>query len=119
MGYTKQNGEFADTTPVYLTPTGGNVTEDAYGPWVELGDCGVLRGTLTTTAVSGSDALDVTLYTSPDGTEANQYSAGTFTQQTSATAETKCFLIDRWVRAHYNVTGSEVSIDVTLTGEAV
>lgn len=119
MGYTMANGEFADVIDIDLAPLeGSTVTTDGNSAVVELGDRGVIALTLVVGAVSASDSLDVTVQTSRDGVN-NWYSAGTFTQATTAATERKTFAVDRFVRANYNVTGSGVSITgVSLTGEA-
>lgn len=118
MGYQIQNGRYADTEEISLNPLeGAAVTTDGYSDVLELGDRGVARLTLDATSVSSGDTLDVTVQTSRDGV--TYYTAGTFTQVTAQGAESKLFMLDRFVRAHYNVTGSGVSIACTLTGEAV
>jgi hypothetical protein len=116
MGYFKANGQYANTEAVVLSPAAA-LTEDGNSASLELGDRAVARLTLAATAVSAGDTLDVTVQTSRDGT--TWYTSGTFTQVTTTGSETKCFLLDRFVRAAYNVTGSDVSITCTLTGEAV
>lgn len=116
MGYFKSDGRYANTEPLSLSPSAA-LTEDANGASVELGDRAVARLTLAATAVSAGDTLDVTVQTSSDGS--TWYTSGAFTQVTTTGSETKLFLLDRFVRAVYNVTGSDVSITCSLTGEAV
>lgn len=84
-----------------------------------VGDCGVLRATLTCTAVSGtSPTLDTVVQTSPDGS--TWYSAGAFTQVTGAGAERKCFAVDRWVRFSHTIGGSSTpTVTASIDAEAV
>lgn len=84
-----------------------------------VGDCGVLRCTLTCTAVSGtSPTLDTVVQTSADGS--TWYSAGSFTQVTGAGAERKTFAVDRWVRFSHTIGGSSTpTVTAKLDGEAV
>lgn len=116
MGYDMKSGEYAATQDISLNPLEGQLTVDGYSQEFEVGDSGVVRLLLDVTAVSGADTLDVDLETSHDGI--TWYVAGSFTQATAPASERKCFAVDRFVRAHFNVTGSGVAIDCTLTGEA-
>lgn len=117
MGYTKANGQFADVEPIVLNPLeGAAVTVDGYSAVLELGDRALARLTLAATSVSSGDTVDVTIQTSPDGV--NWYTSGTFAQVTAPGSESKLFLLDRFVRAHFDVGGSGVSIACTLAGEA-
>lgn len=113
-------GRLADVRSLNLSPAAA-VTADSYSAAVEIGDRAVARLTLTLVSItgSGSDAIDVVIQTSPDGT--TYYTSAAFTQLTAAGAETKCFLLDRYVRAYFNVTdgGGGVSAVLTLTGETV
>lgn len=116
MGYTTSDGRWADTTDLDLSPA-AEVTEDGYSDPVELGDRAVARLTLAATAATGTDpTLDVTIQTSSDGT--TYYDAGAFTQLTATGSEQKLFMLDRWVRAHFEVGGTTPSFTVTLKGEA-
>lgn len=122
MGYTTASGRYADTVAINLNPLeGASLTIDGKSAIVELGDRGVVRLRLLTTACSTGDTLDVTIETSNDGV--TFYSAGTFTQVTDALGapadQRKTFVLDRFVRADFNVGGSGIAIATTLTGEAV
>jgi hypothetical protein len=117
MGIHMADGRYANVQEARLDPHEGTLTTDGYSQVLELGDRGTLRLTLDVTSVSDSDVVDVTIQTSRDGV--TWYSAGTFTQVTQVGAEHKAFAIDRFVRAHFNVTGSGVSIACTLRGESV
>jgi len=74
------------------------------------GDCGTLRLTQTTSAVSGnSPTLDVVVQTcqTPDGTFV---SAGALAQITGAGAEFKTFAVGRYVRLSWTIGGSSTPI---------
>lgn len=116
MGYNMANGRWANTLDLNLDPSSQALAADEYSPAIETGDRAVARLTLDVTSVSDGDSLDVTIQTSPDGT--NWYTSGTFTQATGVTNERKLFMLDRFVRAHFNVTGFDVEIAATLRGEA-
>jgi len=116
MGYTKQSGKWADTRDVDFSPPAA-LDADALSVVIELGDRGTLRLVLDVTAVSSADTLDVAIETSREGV--TWYSAGTFTQVTAVSTQRKTFVIDRFIRANYDVGGSAISIAFTLKGEAV
>lgn len=119
MGYyLTSNQRYIDTLDINLDPEEGQLTTDGYSAnTYEMGEKRVVCLTLDATAVSSADTLDVTIQTSRDGT--TWYSAGAFTQVTSIGSESKIFVVDRYLRAHFDVTGSDVAIDCTLRGEAV
>lgn len=106
------NGRWADTVALDLSPS-APIAVDGNSSAVELGDRAVARLTLSVTSVSPSDVLDVTIQTSPDGT--NWYTSGTFTQATTTGSERKLFQLDRYVRAAYNVTGSAAAASAVGT----
>lgn len=112
MGYQMTNGRWANTIALDLSPTAA-VAVDGTTPAVELGDHAVARLVLAVTSVSSGESLDVTIETSSDGT--TWYTAGAFTQVTATGTERKVFPIDRYVRAKYDVTGSESAAAVVGT----
>lgn len=117
MGYTTQNGRYADVESIKLNPLEGQLTQDGYSPVIELGDRRILRLELDVSAVSDSDTLDVEIQCSADG-KTGWYPVGSFTQATDVTNERQVVMLDRFVRAFFNVGGSGVAIDCTLVGEA-
>lgn len=120
MGYQMRNGRWADTQELILTPLESPITIDGYSAVVEVGDKRVASLRLLTTSASTDDTVVVTVETSRDGV--TWYTAHAFTTVAATIDATwdqlKSFPIDRFVRAHYNVTGSGVSIACTLLGEA-
>lgn len=116
MGYTTLSGRWANTVELNLSPD-GPVTANTTSRVIELHDRAVARLTLDVTAVSADDELDVTIEVSSDGS--TWYESGAFTTATEIGSEQKLFMLDRYLRANCEVTGSDVSIAFTLKGEAV
>jgi hypothetical protein len=122
MSYKTSKSVFVNAVDLNLNPLESPITVDGYSAVVELpGDQTVARLRLLTTSVSTSDVCDVTIQTSADGT--TYYTAGTFTQIATTIDATwdqrKDFIVNRYVRAHYNLTGASMSIAVTLLGDAL
>lgn len=131
MGYTKRNGQFAPTADVVLVAPGNQVKANGHGPALELGDQRVVRLSRVVTEAEGiSPTLDVTVETSPDGSDDSWYESGAFTQATAPGSERKVFACDRFVRAAYTVGGTDATEsdvvardgdgpDVTVDGDAL
>jgi len=122
MGYFQSSGKWVSTKDIRLDPLVSPLTIDGKSAVVEMGSKRALYLNLVIASVSTDDTLDVTVETSNDGT--NWYSAGAFTQATSAGGaplnQRKMFVVDRFVRADFNVGGAAaISIPCTLRGEAV
>lgn len=115
-GYTMKNGQFANCRKLNLSPAPA-LAADAYSPWVELGDHRAVSLFLDVTSVSASDTLDVTIQTSKDGVTAETAAVAAFTQATEVTSQWKHFTANRFIRAFFDVAGSAIAIDCTLTGE--
>lgn len=123
MGYHRQDRRWADTEDITLAPLDTRADAEATGTEVELGDRAVVRLALTVTAKTGTTpTLDVTIETSHDG--ATWYEAGTFEQiedpnLTSGPLVARgVFPVDRFVRAKWEVGGSDPSFTFSLAGEA-
>lgn len=121
MGYSVNSGQFAGRysgcEDVRLSPPAA-LTVDAVSQVIELGGPKPCRFTLNVTEVSASDSLDVTI----QGSDTNDFTndvrtLATFTQATAATKQSLSFLGARFIRANFNVTGTDVSIACELTGE--
>lgn len=118
MGYLTDKGEFVDAVSLNANALQGTtITADGYSAVFEMGHRRNVTALLTVTSVSASDALDVTIQSTDDGT--NYYTVATFTQATGATSERKAFVCGRKLRALFDVTGSSISIVATLALEAV
>lgn len=123
MGYHRQDRKWADTEDIVLAPLALRDDAEATGPELELGDRATVRLALTVTAKAGTaPTLDVTIETSHDG--ANWYEAGAFDQLSDPSVTTPLvvrgiFAIDRFVRAKWEVGGSDnPSLTFSLDGEA-
>lgn len=111
-------GRFLNRQQINLSPE-APIAQDAYSDWVELGDRSRVSLDLVATSVSPGDSLDVTLQGSPDGTSASAYPIGTFDQVTDEGSQRKTFVVDRFVRAKYDITGSAGAASVTGTANIV
>lgn len=123
MGYHRQDRKWADTEDIVLAPLALRDDAEATGPELELGDRATVRLALTVTAKAGtSPTLDVTIETSHDG--ANWYEAGAFAQLSDPDLTSgplvvrKIVAIDRFVRAKWEVGGTDPSLTFSLDGEA-
>lgn len=122
MGYTMRSGRYANTEDVVLAPLALRNNASATGPEVELGDRGVLRLRLAVTTETGTaPTLNVTIETSKTGAPGTWYEAGTFDEVEEETGDfDTVFLIDRFVRAKWEVGGSGgAAFTFGLSGEAV
>lgn len=123
MGYTINSGKFigrhSGAEDIDLSPAAA-LTADGYSGVLELGGPKPCRLTLKTTSVSASDTLDVTI----QGSDTNDFTndvrtLATFTQVSASGSQSLSFLGARFVRAYYNVTGTDVSIACSLKGEVL
>lgn len=124
MGYTTRNGRFANTLACAIlaaaAPDAANTHTASFdSAALELGDRGTVRLTLAVKAASGTlPTLDVALQTSPDGTTWS--TVASFTQATGVTSQYQVVGgIDRFVRAHCTIGGTNPSFTFSLDGEAV
>lgn len=115
------DNRFRATATVCLAG-GVTETESTNGPWIDVGDKGVLRLRLNVTAhTAGGDTLDVAIQTSKDkGVSDAARSLGSFTQSADVGSERKSFSgADRYVRYASILAGASVSVTYTIDGEAV
>lgn len=114
---TKSNGQHNGCIDIDLSPTAA-LTTDGYSLTYELGGPLTVSLKQTVTAVSDSDTLDTTIQASDTGAfGGEERTVATFTQATAATSQTLSFVGDKYIRAYFNVGGSDVSISCTLRGE--
>lgn len=117
-GYTRRDGRFIHLDHIDLSPAAA-LSVDGYSAAYELGGPRGVALTLDVTEVSTDDTLDVTIQGSSTGAfGGEERTVATYTQATGVTAQRLSFVGDRFIRASYNVTGSNVSIACTLKGEA-
>lgn len=116
--YTRRDGRFMNLDHIDLSPSAALTTDTASAAY-ELGGPRGVALTLAVTAVSTDDSLDVTIEASSTGAfGGEERTVATYTQNTAASSQRLSFVGDRFIRAKYNVTGSNVSISCTLKGEA-
>jgi hypothetical protein len=118
MGYSMQNGRFANTLDV--TFVNGATTATASSTAIELGDRGVVRVDVTVSVATGTTPSNtISLDTSKDGVTAWSTIAS-FTAITAAGTARKVFSgCDRFVRITETITGTTPSFTRVITGEAV
>lgn len=117
MGYSKANGQWADTVDAELVASAAR-TATFQSAALEIGDRGTACLTLDVTAVSGTaPTLDVAIETSADGT--TWRALASFAQKTVAGSERKSFVgCDRFIRANCTIAGTTPSFTFSVAGEA-
>lgn len=119
------------TTSQYASTKGSDVTVLASGALtttgtssaIDVGGAGTLRAQVQVSAVSGTTpSATVTIQTSHDAgvsdawrTAGAAYGAIT----TVSNSPWQCFVVDRYVRVSYTVSGTTPSLTTTVVGEAV
>lgn len=118
MAYTTKSGRWADTVPVELA-NALQLTGNANGDSLELGDRGVARLSLTVSAIGAGTTLTVYIETSADDT--NWRAVSNYSGVNSAPSSSRLSFsgLDRFIRARYAFVGGTTTATVTLTGEAV
>lgn len=118
MGFTMQNGRWANTEEITLAALLARVA-DGDGAALQLGDRNTLRLLLDVTAIEGTTKeLDVTVKTRRDSTDAWR-TLGTFTQKTAVASERKCFAgLDREVMVSWAKHADTASVTFSVAGEA-
>lgn len=122
MGYSMQNGRWANTLPCPVIPAAApaTLTATANSAGLELGDRGTARLKLNVTAASGTNpTLTVQMQTSPDNATWTNLGAA-FTQATGVTSQSQIFSgVDRFIRAVSTLGGTTPSFTFSVDGEAV
>lgn len=116
MAYQKASGQWADTVD-YVAHASHAETVTGTTAAVEFGERRVARLKQTVSAVAGtsSPTLTTTVQTSSDGT--TWYTSGAFTAATANGSEQKLFLLDRFVRLSYVISGTTPSFTFAVAGE--
>jgi len=126
MGYTKANGQWADTLDITVYPATTLVAAGAVnGSAIEIGDRAAACLELVCTDLTASDTLDAKIQTSKDGIGSGLgvwRDVASFTQITATTgSERKSFSgLDRFIRAVVTPTdvgGGGVSATLSIVGE--
>lgn len=101
----------------------GALTATGQSAAVDVGGAGTLRAQVQVSAVSGtSPNLTMTIQTSHDAGVADAWrTAGAAYGALTAVANSpyQCFVVDRYVRCSYVITGTTPSLTTTVVAEAV
>lgn len=125
MGYTKQNGEWAETDDVVPFPLTTLTAAGAVnGTAIEVGERTTACLELVCTAITASDTCDAKIQTSKDGTGSGLGAwrdVASFTQLTAAASQRLSFNgLDRFIRAVVTPTdagGGGISVTLSIKGE--
>lgn len=126
MGYTKQNGEWAETDDVVVYPLTTLTAAGAVnGSAIEVGERTTACLELVCTALTASDTLDAKLQTSKDGTGSGLGAwrdVASFTQITATSGSQRLSFngLDRFIRAVVTPTdagGGGISATLSIKGE--
>lgn len=115
--FTRETATFVDTRDLVLHPSAAR-TANGNGELVENGPRRVASLALVVSARSGTTpTLDARIETSNDGS--TWYTAGTFPQVNAVGTTRRMFLLDRLVRAAWDIGGTTPSFTFDLRGELV
>jgi hypothetical protein len=101
----------------------GAVTASGQSSAIDVGGAGTLRAQVQVSAVSGTaPSITVTIQTSHDAgsTDAWRTAGAAYSALTTvANSPYQCFVVDRYVRVSYVVSGTTPSLTTTVVAEAV
>lgn len=101
----------------------GAITATGQSSAIDVGGAGTLRCQVQVSAVSGtSPSITVTIQTSHDAgvSDAWRTAGAAYSALTSvANSPYQCFVVDRYVRVSYSVSGTTPSLTTTVVAEAV
>lgn len=101
----------------------GAVTATGHSSGIDVGGAATLRAQVQVSAATGTTpSLTVTIQTSHDNGSADAWrtAGAAYTAITSAgNSPYQCFVVDRYVRVSYVVSGTSPSITFDVVGEAV
>lgn len=101
----------------------GAITASGQSAAIDVGGAGTLRAQVQVSAVSGtSPSITVTIQTSHDAaaTDAWRTAGAAYTALTGvANSPYQCFVVDRYVRVSYVVSGTTPSLTTAVVAEAV
>jgi hypothetical protein len=101
----------------------GAVTATGQSTGVDVGGAGTLRAQVQVSAATGTTpSLTVTIQTSHDNGSADAWrTAGAAYSALTAAGNSpyQCFVVDRYVRVSYTVSGTTPNITFAVVGEAV
>lgn len=101
----------------------GALTTTGQSAAIDVGGAGTLRAQVQVSAVSGTTpSVTVTIQTSHDAgsTDAWRTAGAAYSALTSVSnSPYQCFVVDRYVRVAYTVSGTTPSLTTTVVAEAV
>lgn len=122
MPQITSRGKSAHTDDVILKASSA-VTATGQSAAVDVGGNGTLRAKVVVTAATGTTpSLTCTIQTSHDAGDADAWrTAGAAYSALTAAGSSpyQCFVVDRYVRVSYVVSGTTPSITFSVSGEAV
>lgn len=122
MPFTTAQNQFTKGADLTVLASGA-VTASGQSAAVDVGGAGTLRAQVQVSAVSGTTpSITVTIQTSHDAgvTDAWRTAGAAYTALTAvANSPYQCFVVDRYVRVSYVVSGTTPSLTTTVVAEAV
>lgn len=122
MPFTTAGDQLSRGSDVTVLASGA-VTTTGTSTGVDVGGAATLRAQVQVSAATGtSPSLTVTVQTSHDNgsTDAWRTAGAAYTALTAAgNSPYQCFVVDRYVRVSYTVSGTTPSITFAVVGEAV
>lgn len=122
MPFTTAQDQLSRGSDVTVLASGA-LTASGQSAAIDVGGAATLRCQVQVSAVSGtSPSVTVTVQTSHDAgaTDTWRTAGSAFSAITSATSSPwQCFVVDRYVRVSYTVSGTTPSLTTAVVGEAV
>lgn len=122
MSFTTAQDQLSPGRDVTVLASGA-VTATGQSTGIDVGGAATLRAQVQVTAVSGTTpSITVTIQTSHDNgsTDAWRTAGAAYTALTAVgNSPYQCFVVDRYVRVSYVVSGTTPSLTVDVVGEAV
>lgn len=122
MPFTTSQDEYSGGEDVTLLAS-TTVTATGTSTGIDVGGAPTLRAQVRVTAASGTTpSLTVTVQTSHDNGATDSWrTAGTAYSAITSVANSpyQCFVVDRYVRVSYAVSGTTPSLTFSVVGEAV
>lgn len=122
MPFTTSQNQVTRGSDVTVLASGA-ITASGQSAAIDVGGAGTLRAQVQVSAVSGtSPSLTATIQTSHDAgaTDAWRTAGAAYSALTAVSnSPWQCFVVDRYVRVSYVVSGTTPSLTTTVVAEAV
>jgi hypothetical protein len=122
MPFTTSQNTYTRGSDVTVLASGA-LTASGQSAAIDVGGAGTLRAQVQVSAVSGTTpSVTVTIQTSHDAGVADAWrtAGAAYSALTSvANSPYQCFVVDRYVRVSYTVSGTTPSLTTTIVAEAV